>query len=132
MLLALRSRRLSVTFRSPAKPLSLDLYATPWASFPSRRSSLMVQRWPALKNPPPPAMTCVSSVIPHVELKYFSCADVTAFRSHSLAFLTNIVLRDPTTEERVFVFPKKRRGKKVFRIIFSTPANEFPVSQVTL
>ena len=76
-------------------------------------------------------MTCVSSVLPHVELKYFSCADVTAFRSHSLAFLTNIVLRDPTTEERVFVFTKKGRGKKVSEIIFSIPANASPVSHVT-
>ena len=28
-------------------------------------------------------------------------------------FLTLIVLRDPSKGERFFVFPKKRRGKKV-------------------
>ena len=28
-------------------------------------------------------------------------------------FLTDMVLRDPTIRERFFIFPKKRRGKKV-------------------
>ena len=61
--------------------------------------------------PPPPVTACVSSVLPRVELKYFSCAYVTGFRSLSPAFLTGIVLRAPTAGGVVFIFLKKIRGK---------------------
>ena len=52
VILARRSRRLSVPLRSFIKPLSLDTYATSWYSFLSRRSSLRFWRWSALNNPP--------------------------------------------------------------------------------
>ena len=81
-------------------------------------------------KPTPPATARTSSVLPRWELKYLSCADVTGFRSPSPDFLTGIVFRAPTKGERVFVFPNKRRGKKFSRIIFSTPTNTSPVSQV--
>ena len=128
---ARRSRCLSVPLISLNKLLSLDLYVTSWSFFPSRRSSLRVWRWSALENPPPTVTDRTSSALPCRELKYFSCADVTGFRISSPAFFTGIILRDPTTGDRIFVFPKKRRGKKVLQIIFSTPANASPVSLVT-
>ena len=62
---------------------------------------------------------------------YFSFADVTRSRRPIPVTLIGIALRVPTMGERVFVFPKKIRGKKVSRIIFSIPANAYPVSQVT-
>ena len=53
MIFARRSRCLSVSWRYLTKPLSLDSHATSWDLFPPRRSSLRVQRWSALENPPP-------------------------------------------------------------------------------
>ena len=124
MILARRSKSFSVPFMLLTKPLSLDLYAT------SCCSSLRVWRWSALENDPPPVTDRISSALPRVELNYLYCAGVTGFRSLSPAFLIDIVLRDPTTGERVFVFPKKRRNKKVSQIILSTPVSTFPVSQL--
>ena len=66
-----------------------------------------------MENAPPCVTAQTSHILPHWELKYFSCANVTGFRSPSLDFLTNIALRSPTMGERVFVFPKKRKVKKV-------------------
>ena len=72
----------------------------------------------------------ISSIIPRCRLMYFLLAEVTRFRIPYPDFLNSIVLITPTIGERVFVFPKKRRGKKVSQIIFSSPANKSPVSQV--
>ena len=46
-------------------------------------------------------------------------------------FLTGFVLRVPTMGERVFYFLKKRRGKKVSRIIFSTTTNASSILLMT-
>ena len=62
---------------------------------------------------PTNVMAQTSSSLPRWELKYFSYYDVTGFRSPITSFLAGIVLRSPTMGERVFVFTKKRRGKKV-------------------
>ena len=86
--------------------------------------------WLALDNAPTPVTSRTSSALPCLDLKYFYCAGVTGFRISSPAFLTGIVLRAPTTGERIFVFLKKIRGKKVSLIIFSTPAKASLVYQV--
>ena len=46
------------------------------------------------------------------QLKYFLFAEVNGFRRLRLDFLTGIVLRVPTMDDRVFDFPRKRRGKR--------------------
>ena len=130
MLLARRSRRLSVPLRFITKPLSLDLYAMSRYFFLSHRYSLRVRMWSALENAPPIFTARTSSALTHRELKYFSCADFTVFRIPSPTLLTGIVLRAHTMGERVLVFLNKRRGKKVSRIIFSNPVNASPMSQV--
>ena len=120
VILSHRIKRLSVTLRSRNKPLSFFSYAASRSFFPSRLSSSSVCRWSALENAPPPITARTSSALPLWDLNYFSCSDVTGFRSTSPDFLTSILLRDPTMGERVFVFLKKRQGKKVSQIIFST------------
>ena len=94
-----------------------------WYLFMSRLSSPSVCRWSALENPLSLVMALISSALPHLKLRYFYFSDITAFSSPSLDFLTRIVLRSPTMGERVFVFTKKKQGKKVSWIIFSTHAN---------
>ena len=54
VLLARRSRCLSLTWRLITKPLILDSYATSRDFFLSRHSSIRVQRWSELENFPPP------------------------------------------------------------------------------
>ena len=130
MILAHRSISFSVPLKYITKPLSLDSYATSRASFLSRYSSLRVRRWSASEDPPHPATARISSALPCVKPNYFSWADITGFRSPTPDLLTGIVIRAPTTEERVFFSQNKRRGKKVSWIVFSTPANESPVSNV--
>ena len=122
MILVRRIRGLLVPLRLQAKLLSLVLYATSRYFFPLRIYSPRVRRWSALDNAPPPITARTSSALPHWELKYSFCADVTRFRSPITSFFTGIVLRDPMMWERFFVFPKKRQGKFFSRIIFSTPA----------
>ena len=131
VLLARRIRRLSVPFRLQTKPLSLVLYAASQSFFPSRLfllASVGGRHW---RMSPPPVTALVSSALPRWELRYFSISDMKVFRSPGPDFLTGIVLRSPTMGERVFVFPKKRQGGNVSRIIFFTPVNAYPVSQVT-
>ena len=71
VILECRIRRLSVPLRQLTKPLSLDSYVTFHDSYPSFRSSLRIQRWPALENPPSTVTARISSAIPRVELKCF-------------------------------------------------------------
>ena len=113
------------------KPLCLVLYAESRSFFPSRLSLLRVHMWSVLENAPPPVTSRTSSVLPRWELNYLSCADVTGLRGPRTDFLTGIILRAPTIGDRIFVFPNKRQGKMFSRIIFSTPPNASPVSQVT-
>ena len=131
VILARRSRCLAVSLILCTKPLGLDSCATSWSFFPSRRSSLRVLRWSELENVPPPVTDHTSSLLPWMDLKYFSWDDVTGFRSPNSDFLNSTVLRAPTMGDMVFVFPKKIQDKNICRIIFSTPENAYPVSQVT-
>ena len=130
MILSRRSRRLSVPLSSQTKPLILVSYAASCYFFPSRLSYPSVRRWLALENASHPITARISSALPRWDIRYFSCADITIFRMPSPDFLTGIVLRAPMMCERVFFFPKKIRGKKVSRIILSTPVNMSPVSQL--
>ena len=68
------------------------MYAAYRSLFPSRFSSLRVRRCSSSENAPPPVTARTSYVLPRWDLKYFSCADVTGFRSPSPDFLTGIVL----------------------------------------
>ena len=123
--------RLSVPLRSRTKPFGLVSYTDSQSFFLPHIYSPSFSRWSALENTPPPITALISYALPHREFSYLSFADVTGFRIPSPDFLNGIIIRAPTMGERVFVFLKKRRGKKVSRIIFSTPANASPVSQVT-
>ena len=114
VILTCRGRRLSVPLISLNKLLIMDSYATSQYLFLSRCYSLRVRMWLALDNAPTPVTSRTSSALPCLDLKYFYCAGVTGFRISSPAFLTGIVLRAPTTGERIFVFLKKIRGKKGF------------------
>ena len=131
MLLARIIRRVLVPLRSQTKPLILVLFATSRYFCPSHLSSLSIRRLSSLNNSPPPVTSLISYALPHFELRYFSFSDVPGFRSPSQSILISIVLRFPMIGERGFVFPKKIQGKSFYWIIFSTPANSSPVSQVT-
>ena len=131
MILVCSIRQLSVPLRSLTTPLSFVSYAAFRFFFLSHIYSFRVRKWLALENAPPNFTTRTSSVLLRWDINYFSCAYITGLRHPSTGFLVGIVIRDPTMGERVFVFPKKRRGKKVYQIIFSTPANTSSVSQVT-
>ena len=130
VILSCRSRRLSVPLRSLTKPLSLVSYAASWYFFPSHSYSLRVRRSSTLENAPHPVTALISSTLYLWEIRYLSLSEVTRFRRPSPATLICIVLRIPTMGERVFVLPNKKRGKFFSWIIFSTPANASPVSQV--
>ena len=85
--------------------------------------------WSALDNTPPPVTAQTSYALPCWELNYLSCADVTGFRSPSPDFLTGIVLKAPMMGERVFVFLKKRRGKKFSESFSPLPWTRLPCTR---
>ena len=117
--------------RYPTKPLSVVSFASPQFFCPYRLSSLSTRRCLSLENYLPSVMSQTSSTIYCLELSYLSFADVTWVRSPDPNFLTSILLRSPTIGARDFGYPKKRQGKKVSWIIFSTPKNVSLVYQVT-
>ena len=119
--LAHRIRRLLVPLRSQTKVLILVLYMASWYLFLSRLSSPSARRWSAFENAPPPEIFWISTALPCRELRYFFCNDVTGFRSPSPGLLNSILFRATSMSERVFVFLKKRQGKKVSQIISPLP-----------
>ena len=131
MILACRSRRLSVTLRLLTKTLSLVFYAASRSFFPLRIYPPSVRMWSALENAPPPITALIGSALHHWKIRYLFFVYVTGFRRLSISTLIGIILRVPTMGERALVFPKKIGGKKVSQIIFPTPVNASPVSQVT-
>ena len=131
MILSCVIRNLLVLLRSQTRPLIFVSFATSRYFYPSRLSSPSIHIWSELENTPPSVTALIISALPCWELSYLSFSDVARFRRTSLATLIGIVLRVPTMGERVFVFPKKRQGKKVSWIIFYTPTNVSPMSKVT-
>ena len=120
--LAFRIRRLSVTSRYTSKPLSVVSFVS--SRFSDRcaflhRAPEFGQHWRTLLTPSGPELV---PLLPTENLGNFSLL----ISLYSGALLTGIVLRAPTMGERDFFFLKKRRGKNVSRIIFSTPANTPP------
>ena len=124
VILACRIRRMLVPLRSWNKLLSLVSFTTSRSFCPSRLSSRSIRRCSELENTPPPSMSLISSAFPHWELGYFCFSDVTEFRRPSPSTLIGILLKVPTMGKRVFVFPKKIKGKKV-------SWNTSPMYQVT-
>ena len=131
LILACSIRRLLVHLRLQTIPLSLVLYVASRSFFPLRIYPPSVRMCSALENAPPPITALIGSALHHWKIRYLFFVDVTGFRRLSISTLIGIILRVPTMGERVLVFPKKIGGKKVSQIIFPTPANASPVSQVT-
>ena len=125
-----RIRRLPIPLGYRNKPFNLVSFAAFLSFCLSCLSSPSVHGWLELENAPPPVTALIGFALSLWEIRYFSLPDVTGFRIPNPAILIGIVLRFPMMGERIFVFPKKRQGKKFSQMIFSNPVNASPVSQV--
>ena len=84
-----------------------------------------------LGNDPSPIMDLIKYVLARYKLRYLLFTDVTGFRSPRPAFFTGVLLRFTTMDEIYFDFPKKRRGKRIYGIIFSNEGNAYSIFFVT-
>ena len=96
-----RIRRLSIPLSSWTIFLSLFSFVISRSFCLSHLSSLSARRRLVSENAPTPIMSQISSALTHFELRYFSFADVTGFRSPRPDSLTGITIRALTMGHRV-------------------------------